>query len=150
MIIENDTSKLISLNCKDFGTLNLLPGMNDVDDDHWAQLKFSKGQKGDIAKGIPAGFVHVLLETRKIFEIGESPKQEETAPVKKAAPVKEASEKTKKIAIDASGVPGNAGDAIANVNLTEDVEQLEEWAATESRKTVLKAIHEKIEELDLQ
>lgn len=77
MIIENDTAKLISINGKGLPTLNLLPGENNVDDDHWVKLKEAKGKPGDLEKKIAPGFVHVLIESRQIFEKGASPKKEE-------------------------------------------------------------------------
>jgi len=130
--VENDSPRLLTLNLTGRQPLVLKPGTNEVDDDHWAALMAAHGQK-EMPNGKP-GFLWTLLDSKQLLVGAEAKK----AAVKTEKEMAKAEEKP------SGGVPGNVSDAIATVKATTDADKLEEWADTETRKTVLSAIDDQI------
>ena len=126
MRVENDAPRLISLDYMEGEgkhrlrkRLKLMPGVNEVDEDAWKKATASPAAAS-------------LVKDRTLIVDGPAPTVvvEQTPPPSKHV-----------------GVPGNVGDAKLLIGGTEDMDQLESWAGSETRSTVLTAIDSRIEAL---
>ena len=122
MLIKYTKSNLLGVPYSS-GTFYLKPGVNEVDDAVWAEVKKS----GILSHQIGGGFIQEVFKAESAASIEKSGESEA---------IKGLSEL-------------NATESMAVIAETYDEDLLKAWAKTETRKTVQKAIAEQLEKVEL-